>query len=126
MSRRTVVGMLAGAGMATVVSFHAVCRFFSQHAWETDRLELLLARLIVDRLLPDSAPIVVAVDDTLFRRWGRKVHAAFWTHDGAAQGPAKIGRGNRWIIAGIVVQLPIRSHPVCLPASRSVVNRARS
>lgn len=114
-SRRTVVGMLAGAGMAAVVSFHAVCRFFSQHAWEVDRLGLLLARIIVARLLPGDAPIVVAVDDTLFRRWGKKVHHAFWTHDGAAQGPAKIGRGNRWIVAGIVVHLPFCSHPVCLP-----------
>jgi hypothetical protein len=114
-SRRTVVGMLAGAGMATVVSFHSVCRFFSHHAWEVDRLGLLLARLIVTRLLPEGAPIVVAVDDTLFRRWGKKVHHAFWTHDGAAQGPAKIGRGNRWIIAGIVVHLPFCTHPVCLP-----------
>ncbi|MPY81327.1 MAG: transposase [Actinophytocola sp.] len=114
-TRRTVVGMLAGAGMATVVSFHSVCRFFSQHAWSVDRLGLLLARLIVTRLLEADAPILVAFDDTLFRRWGRKVHHAFWTHDGAAQGPAKLGRGNRWVIAGIVVELPFCGHPVCLP-----------
>ena len=50
-TRRTVVGMLAGAGMAAVVSFHSACRFFSHHAWDTDRLGLALARLIVDRLL---------------------------------------------------------------------------
>jgi hypothetical protein len=114
-SRRTVVGMLAGAGMATVVSFHSVCRFFSHHRWAPDQLGLLLARLIVTRLLAEDAPLVIAVDDTLFRRWGRRVHAAFWTHDGAAQGPAKLGRGNRWIIAGLVVALPFCSHPVCLP-----------
>ena len=35
--------------------------------------------------------------------------------DGAAQGKHKIGRGNRWIIAGIVVRLPFCSSPVCLP-----------
>ena len=52
-TRRTVVGMLAGAGMAAVVSFHSACRFFSQYAWDTDRLGLAVARLIVDRLLPD-------------------------------------------------------------------------
>ncbi|MPY78835.1 MAG: transposase, partial [Actinophytocola sp.] len=114
-ARRTVVGMLAGTGMATVVSFHAVCRFLSQHVWAADRLGLLLARLIVTRLLDADAPILVAFDDTLFRRWGRKVHHAFWTHDGAAQGPAKLGRGNRWVIAGIVVELPFSTHPVCLP-----------
>jgi hypothetical protein len=35
--------------------------------------------------------------------------------DGAAQGKAKIGRGNRWVIAGIVVRLPFTTAPVCLP-----------
>jgi DDE superfamily endonuclease len=114
-SRRTVVGMLAGAGMATLVSFQSACRFFSDYVWDTDRLGLAVARLIVDRLLDTDVPIVVAVDDTLFRRWGPKVHHAFWTHDGAAQGPAKLGRGNRWVIVGIVVKLPFCSHPVCLP-----------
>ena len=92
--RRTVVGMLAGAGMAAVVSFHSACRFFSADRWETDRLALAVARLVVDRLLPADTPITLAVDDTLFRRWGKKVHHAFWTHDGAAQGPAKLGRAT--------------------------------
>ncbi|WP_424743438.1 IS701 family transposase [Mycobacterium sp.] len=114
-ARRTVVGMLAGAGVAAVVSFHTVCRFFSHHAWDADRIGLALARLIVDRLLGEHAAIEVAIDDTLIRRWGPKVFGAFWTHDGSAQGPHALGRGNRWIIAGIVVTLPFCSHPVCLP-----------
>lgn len=113
--RRSVVGMLAGARMAGVVSFHAACRFFSQAVWDVDRLGLLVARLVVARLLDPDAPVVVVVDDTLFKRWGRKVHHAFWTHDGAAQGKQKIGRGNRWVIAGITVRLPLCSSPVCLP-----------
>jgi len=114
-SRRTVVGMLAGAGVATVVSFHTACRFFSHHVWDGDRIGLVLAGLIVDRLLTPGAPIEVVVDDTLFRRWGPKVFGAFWTHDGSAQGPDTIGRGNRWVIVAIVVALPFCSHPVCLP-----------
>jgi hypothetical protein len=113
--RRTVVGMLAATGMATIVSFHSCCRFFSHHAWDADRLGLALARLIVSKLLPAGSPIEVVVDDTLFRRWGRRVHAAFWTHDGSAQDPNALGRGNRWIIVGIVVQLSFCSRPVCLP-----------
>jgi DDE superfamily endonuclease len=113
--RRSVVGMLAGARMAGAISFHAACRFFSQAVWDADRLGLLVARLIADRLLDPGAPVVVVADDTLFRRWGRKVHHAFWTHDGAAQGKRKIGRGNRWVIAGIAVSLPFCSSPVCLP-----------
>jgi hypothetical protein len=113
--RRSVVGMLAGARMAGQVSFHAACRFFSHAVWDIDQLGLAVARLIVGRLLPAEEPIVVVVDDTLFRRWGRKVHHVFWTHDGAAQGKHKIGRGNRWVIAGIVARLPFCTAPVCLP-----------
>ena len=59
--------------------------------------------------------MTVVVDDTLFKRWGRKVWQAHWTHDGAAQGSDKIARGNRWVIAGIVVRLPFCTAPVCLP-----------
>jgi hypothetical protein len=113
--RRTVVGMLAGAQMASRISFHAACRFFSTAVWDIDQLGLIAARLIVSRLLPADAPIVVAVDDTLFKRWGRKVHHAFWTHDGSAQGGRKIARGNRWVIAGIVVRLPFVTAALCLP-----------
>jgi SRSO17 transposase len=86
-ARRTVVGMLAATGMAAIVSFHACCRFFSVHRWDTDRLGLAVARLMVSRLLAQRAAIEVVIDDTLFRRWGPKVHAVFWTHDGAAQDP---------------------------------------
>ena len=83
--------------------------------WDTDRIGLTLARLIVSRLLAADAAIEVVVDDTLFRRWGPKVFGAFWTHDGSAQDPNALGRGNRWIIIGIVVTVPFCSHPVCLP-----------
>ena len=55
-TRRTVVGMLAGAGVAALVSFHSACRFFSQYTWDTDRLGLAIARLIVEQLLPATRP----------------------------------------------------------------------
>src|SRR5438046_8116550 len=48
--RRSVVGMLSGARMAGVVSFHAACRFFSHAVWDVDALGLAVARLIVSRL----------------------------------------------------------------------------
>jgi hypothetical protein len=39
---------------------------------------LAVLRLIVGHLVPIGAPLVIAVDDTLFRRCGRRVHAAYW------------------------------------------------
>ena len=84
--RRSVVGMLAGARMAGAISFHAACRFFSQAVWDVDRLGLLVARLIAGRLLETGTPVVVVVDDTLFRRWGRKV---LITRSGPMTGPPR-------------------------------------
>ena len=62
-SRRSVVGMLSGARMAGSVSFHAACRFFSHAVWDIDRLGLLVAALIVDRLLGADEPITVVIDE---------------------------------------------------------------
>jgi hypothetical protein len=113
--RRTVCGMLTGAGLHQVWGHDRAHRFFSAARWSADQVGLAVARLVVDRLLPSGAALTVAVDDTLFRRWGRKVHAAVWTHDGSAQGPSKVGFGNRWVVVGIVVWLPVVTRPVCLP-----------
>jgi hypothetical protein len=52
--------------------------------------------LIVDRLLPDGSAITIVIDDTLFKRAGRKVFGMFWHDDGAAKGPKPVGFGNCW------------------------------
>ena len=39
---------------------------------------------MVTLLVPAGEPVVVAIDDTLFRRRGKKVWAASWFHDGGA------------------------------------------
>ena len=92
--RRTVCGMLLGAGLEYLWHHSRAHRFFAAARWSADRIGLLLSDLIVRLLLPAGAPITLAVDDTLFKRAGKKVHGAFWHHDGAAKGPKPIGYGN--------------------------------
>ncbi len=79
------------------------------------RPRLALADVIVAHLVPTGAALTVAVDDTLLRRAGRKVHAASWCHDGSAKGPRKIAWGNNWVTARLIVTLPCMARPVCLP-----------
>src|SRR5437867_5710353 len=76
--RRTVCGMLTGAGLSRLWDHHRAHRFFSHAQWSTEALGLALARLVVSALVPDGQPVLVAIDDTLFRRTGRKVHAIGW------------------------------------------------
>ena len=113
--RRTVCGMLTGAGLEQVWHHSRAHRLFANARWSGDALGLALADLIVARLLPADSALTIAVDDTLFKRSGKKVFGVAWHHDGAAKGPKPIGFGNCWVVAGIVVQLPFLSRPVCLP-----------
>jgi hypothetical protein len=113
--RRTVCGMLTGAGLEQVWHHSRAHRLFTNARWSGDALGLVLADLIVTRLLPTDSALTIAVDDTLFKRSGKKVFGVAWHHDGAAKGPKPIGFGNCWVVAGIVVQLSFLSRPVCLP-----------
>jgi DDE superfamily endonuclease len=112
---RTVCGMLTGAGLARVWHHCRAHRFFSAASWRPRQVGLVLAELIATCLLEPGAPITLVVDDTLFRRRGKKVHAVGWFHDGSAAGQVKLGFGNNWVVVAIIVTLPFLSRPVALP-----------
>src|SRR6516225_6957924 len=82
--RRTVVGMLLGAGLSRAWPHDRAHYFFARARWEIDELGLAVARLAVPLLVPAGAPLTVAVDDSLFRRAGRKVYGAGWQYDGSS------------------------------------------
>jgi len=113
---RTVTGMLVGARLFAVLDHCRAHRFFSRARWSADELGLRLAELIAARLCDPAAPLLVAVDDTLLRRLGRKIHGCFWHHDATANSDkAAIAWGNNWVVAGIVVRLPFLERGICLP-----------
>jgi hypothetical protein len=113
--RRTVCGMLLGAGLSRAWPHDRAHYFFARARWEADQLGLAVARLAVMALVPAGEPLAVAVDDSLFRRRGRTVAGAAWQHDGSAPGKAKVGFGTCFVTAGIIVDLPFCARPVCLP-----------
>jgi DDE superfamily endonuclease len=89
--KRTVCGMLAGAGLSRTWPHDRAHWLFSRARWSADDLGLAAAKLAAALLVPARQPVTVAIDDTLFRRRGKKVWAASWFHDGSAPGPAKTG-----------------------------------
>src|ERR1700678_3314520 len=76
--KRTVCGMLSGAGLSRLRPHDRAHRFFSRARWNADDPGLAAAVLVVSLLVPAGAPVGVAVGDTLFRRRGKKVWAASW------------------------------------------------
>jgi DDE superfamily endonuclease len=119
--KRTVCGMLSGAGLSRLWPHDRAHWFFARARWDADALGLAAALLVVSLLVPAGAPVDVAVDDTLFKRRGKKVWAASWFHDGSAPGPAKTGYGNNWVVLAIVVRLPFTSRPVAVPVMAKLV-----
>ncbi len=66
-------------------------------------------------VVPPGADVQVAVDDSVFRRCGRKVHGAGWQHDGSSPALSKLSYGNCFVTAAIVVALPFCSRAAGLP-----------
>jgi hypothetical protein len=119
--KRTVCGMLSGAGLSRSWPHDRAHWFFARARWDAGALGLAAARLVVSLLVPAGAPVDVAIDDTLLKRRGKKVWAASWFHDGSAPGPAKTGYGNNWVVLGIVVRLRFMSRPVAVPVMAKLV-----
>jgi hypothetical protein len=118
--------MLSGAGLARLWPHDRAHWFFSRARWNPDDLGLAAAKLVVALLVPAGEPVLVAIDDTLFRRRGKKVWAASWFHDGSAQGKHKTGRGNNWVVLAIVVSLPFCTRPFALPVMAKLVVKGTS
>jgi hypothetical protein len=107
--------MLTGAGLARTWPHDRAHAFFSRAAWSPDTLGVYLSRLIVRTLLPEGVALTVAIDDTLFKNRGRTMFGAAWQHDGAARSQKPVGYGCCFVVAGIIVELPLCTRPVCLP-----------
>jgi DDE superfamily endonuclease len=113
--QRTVTGMLIGARLAGRRHHDLADRFFATARWSADQLGLILLELIAAMLVPPDAAVVLAVDDTLWRRSGPRLHGAAWHHDGAGPGRHRPAWGHRWVVVGVIVQLPFVTRAVCLP-----------
>jgi hypothetical protein len=93
----TVTGMLMAAGLSATWH-HASAPVLLHRRWSADQLGLCLLDLVVGLLLADDAPVWLVVDDTLFRRSGRKVYGAAWHHDPLGVGKACGARICRFIM----------------------------
>lgn len=113
---RCVTGMLVGARLSGVWHHARAHRFFSHARWSADELGLTLAGLIIERLVGADAPLVVPVDDSLFKRRGRKIFGCVWDRDATANNKkGAVAWGNSWVTAGINVKLAFCERMVCLP-----------
>src|SRR6476660_9143907 len=136
--RRTVCGMFTGAGLDQVWHHSRAHRLFTHARWSGDALGLALADLIVTRLLPAGAALTIAVDDTLFKRSGKKVFgvarlmtASRWRREGPETHRLRqlLGRGRHRRAATVSVPTGVPAgagSAVATPAHRQDRTRPRA
>jgi DDE superfamily endonuclease len=113
----TITGMWQAARLAGRVHHARAHAFFSRARWSPDELGLRLLDFVIERFVPVSGPLLLAVDLTVFKRSGRKVYAARWLYDGAGLAKHRALRfGNGFMVLGVLVHLPGLGERVwCLP-----------
>ena len=72
--KRTVTAALRVMGLDQSKSFHRYHRVLNRAAWSGREAARVLLGLLMGALAPDG-PLVVGVDETLERRWGKKIAA---------------------------------------------------
>lgn len=73
--RRTVASALHAMGLDQEKRFHRYHRVLSRASWSSREVARVLLGLLVEAFVPEGDPLVVGIDETLERRWGKKISA---------------------------------------------------
>src|SRR5688572_30961228 len=73
--RRTVSSALRAMGLDQHKRFHRYHRVLSRASWSSLEAGRVLLGLLVETFVPGGGPLVVGIDETLERRYGRKISA---------------------------------------------------
>src|SRR4029450_11742075 len=72
---RTVSSALRAMGLDQEKRFHRYHRVLSCASWSSLAASRVLLGLLLEAFVPEGAPLIVGIDETLERRYGRKISA---------------------------------------------------
>jgi hypothetical protein len=97
--------------------FHRYHRVLSRASWSSLKVSRVLLGLVVEAFVPEGDPLVVGIDETLERRYGKKISAR-----GVYRDPVRSTHENfvkssglRWVCAMLLVEVPWASRVWALP-----------
>ena len=115
--RRTVSSALRAMGLNQEKRFHRYHRVLSRASWSSREVSRVLLGLLVKVFVPEGEPLVVGIDETLERRWGKKISAK-----GVYRDPVRSTHQNfvkasglRWVCVMLLVEIPWASRVWALP-----------
>lgn len=116
--RRTVCSALRAVGLGDERCFHRYHRVLSRAMWSGREASRILLRLLVGAFVPEGGePLIVGVDETLERRWGKKIAPKGIYRDAvrSSHGHFVKASGLRWICLMLLVPIPWAGRVWALP-----------
>ena len=114
---RTVGSALRAMGLDHEKRFHRYHRVLSHARWSSLKASRVLLGLLVEMLVPEGDPLIVGIDETLERRYGKKISAR-----GVYRDPVRSthetfvkSSGLRWVCAMLLVEIPWAARVWALP-----------
>ena len=114
--RRTVSSALRAIGLDQYKRFHRYHRVLSRASWSSREAGRILLGLLIEAFVGEG-PLILGIDETLERRWGKKISAK-----GVYRDPVRSTQENfvkssglRWVCVMLLVEIPWASRVWALP-----------
>jgi DDE superfamily endonuclease len=115
--RRTVSSALRAMGLDQEKRFHRYHRVLSRASWSSRKVSCVLLGLLVEAFVPEGGPLVLGIDETLERRYGKKIRVK-----GVYRDPVRSTHENfvkssglRWVCVMLLVEVPWAARVWALP-----------
>jgi hypothetical protein len=115
--QRTVTAILRVMGLGQERQFQNYHRVLNRAEWSSLRVSRILLSLLVAAFVPKDAPILLAADETLERRRGKKIAAKGHFRDAVLSSEKRhiASEGLRWVSMMLLVQVPWSRRVWALP-----------
>jgi hypothetical protein len=115
--RRTVTAALRAMGLADDNRFGKYHRVLNRDRWSPWVVSKILLGLLVRVFVPEGSVLLIAVDEHLERRWGRKIKYKGVFRDPIRSTIKRVSYavGIRWIVLALVVWTPWSERQWALP-----------
>ena len=105
--RRTVTSALSIMGLREIATFTTFHRVLNRNRWAPRDLACRLLHQLVETFVP-AGPVVIAIDETIERRWGARIRARGIYRDPvrSSHGHFVKASGLRWISLMLLAPIP--------------------
>ncbi len=115
--RRTVTAALKQMGLHDEPDFTLFHQVLNRASWSCLTLSRLLLQLLVSTFVEAGGTVEIVIDETLERRWGRKISRRGHYRDNlqSSKGQSVSTSGLRWVVMMLVVHVPWTRREWALP-----------